>query len=86
MRAEQAAEVPTGTTAGAILNAANEAAVAAFLEHRIGFGRIVELVELALDQIPAQPIRDLRDVMQADARGRTFVAEALATETAGTRL
>ncbi|MHC4996194.1 MAG: 1-deoxy-D-xylulose-5-phosphate reductoisomerase [Planctomycetota bacterium] len=37
--------IEAGGTAGAILNAANEQAVAAFLEHRIRFGRIVELVD-----------------------------------------
>ena len=71
----------TGTTAGAIVNAANEAAIAAFLEHRIRFGRIVELVEAALDALPAGPIKALADVMEADRAARGFVARLLEAET-----
>ncbi|MCC6680858.1 MAG: 1-deoxy-D-xylulose-5-phosphate reductoisomerase [Phycisphaeraceae bacterium] len=66
-----------GSTAGAVLNAANEAAVAAFLERKIRFGRIVELTRLAMEAIEPGPIRDLDDVMAADAAARRFVSEAL---------
>jgi 1-deoxy-D-xylulose-5-phosphate reductoisomerase len=66
-----------GQTAGAVLNAANEAAVAAFLEHRIRFGRIVELVERALETIDPSPIASLDDVLEADAAARRFVVEEL---------
>ena len=66
-----------GGTAGATLNAANEAAVAAFLEHRIPFGRIVELVSAALDALPAAPVAGLDDVLAADAAARAFVAQKI---------
>jgi 1-deoxy-D-xylulose-5-phosphate reductoisomerase len=63
-----------GGTAGAILNAANEVAVEAFLAGRVPFGRIVELVEEVMDAIPVAPLRSLDDVSCADelarARGR----------------
>jgi len=65
------------TSGGAVLNAANEEAVAAFLERRIRFGRIAELAERALDAIDAHPVATLDDVLAADAEGRRFVNEAL---------
>lgn len=66
-----------GGTAGAVMNAANEAAVQAFLEHRIGFGRIVALVSEAMKAIPAAPIAGLADVMDADRQARAFVSDRL---------
>ena len=79
----EAGETPThpvgshGSTAGAVFNAANEAAVDAFLEHRIPFGRIVELVETALDICRPAPLLSLDDVMQADHAARQVVRQAL---------
>ena len=64
---------------GAVFNAANEEAVAAFFEHKLRFGRIVELVEAALDVVPAAPIASLEDVLAADAAARTFVQDAIQT-------
>jgi 1-deoxy-D-xylulose-5-phosphate reductoisomerase len=59
-----------GGTAPAILNAANEEAVAAFLAGRIAFGSIPKCVAGALDAIPACPVRDLAQVMEWDHRAR----------------
>lgn len=70
--AERVLEAPD-STAGAVLNAANEEAVAAFLRGKITFGGIVELAELALDQIEAHPARDLNAVLAADAAARELV-------------
>lgn len=72
--------IEAGGTTGAILNAANEAAVKAFLERRIAFGRIVELVEEALTKVPAKPLEGLEAVLDADKEARCFVAERLAEE------
>jgi 1-deoxy-D-xylulose-5-phosphate reductoisomerase len=66
--------IRTGGTAGAVFNAANEAAVAAFIEKRVPFTRITDLVRDALDSIEAVPIRTLGDVMAADRAARRFVA------------
>ncbi|MBL8764416.1 MAG: 1-deoxy-D-xylulose-5-phosphate reductoisomerase [Phycisphaerae bacterium] len=70
------------TTAGAILNAANEAAVAAFLSpdrgRPLAFPRIAELAAAALDAIPARETRTLADVTLADAQAREFVARRTA--------
>lgn len=72
--------IEAGGTAGAVLNAANEAAVKAFLERRIAFGRIVELAEQALAKVPARPLDSLDAVLEADQQARRFVAERLAEE------
>jgi len=69
--------IEAGGTAGAVLNAANEAAVAAFLERRIRFGRIVELAAEALSAVPARPIDCLETVLQADKQARAFVNERI---------
>jgi 1-deoxy-D-xylulose-5-phosphate reductoisomerase len=69
--------IEAGGTSGAVLNAANEAAVAAFLEHRIAFGRITDLAAAALDAIPARPADSLDAVLDADHRARRFVAERI---------
>ncbi|MFP4145063.1 MAG: 1-deoxy-D-xylulose-5-phosphate reductoisomerase [Phycisphaeraceae bacterium] len=65
--------IEAGGTAGAIFNAANEAAVEAFLERRIRFGRIVEVVGEALDALPARPIDSLETVLEADREARAYV-------------
>lgn len=67
-----------GGTAPAVLNAANEVAVAAFLEERIGFTDIAALVSHALDALPAEPAVDLETVLAADAAARDAVELALA--------
>ncbi len=66
----------TGGTSGAILNAANERAVALFLDHKIAFGRIPELVEAALDALGSSPVETLDDVMAADRLARAWVDDA----------
>jgi 1-deoxy-D-xylulose-5-phosphate reductoisomerase len=59
-----------GGTAPAIFNAANEEAVAAFLEGRIAFGRISEIIEGVLDAVPAGPAADVASVREADRQAR----------------
>lgn len=66
-----------GGTAPAILNAANEAAVQAFLERKIPFGRIVELVATALDTIKPQSADTLTTILDADQAARACVADEL---------
>ena len=70
-----------GGTAGAIFNAANETAVQAFLEHRIRFGRIVELVGEALAGLDSRPISGLADVFEADREARRFGTDRLRSAT-----
>jgi 1-deoxy-D-xylulose-5-phosphate reductoisomerase len=66
-----------GGTAPAVLNAANEEAVAAFLAGRVSFVDIDALVSDALDRVEAAPIRSLDDVRAADAAARAAVGERL---------
>jgi 1-deoxy-D-xylulose-5-phosphate reductoisomerase len=73
--ARQAGQV--GGTLPAVLNAANEVAVEAFLEGRIPFPRIWSLVQHAMDQSENFAGPDLDDIIQADSQARDSVREAL---------
>jgi len=66
-----------GGTAGAVLNAANEQAVTAFLEERISFGRIVELTERVLADHVVDPHPTLDTLLAADAWARQEVNRCL---------
>lgn len=73
--ARRAAEA--GGAAPAVLNAANEVAVAAFLAGQIPFTRIAPLVEQTLTRsLPPAPAT-LDDVLSADAEARVMAAEML---------
>ena len=69
--------VRRGGPAAAALNAANEAAVEAFLAGRIRFGQIVPLVEEVLNRTPAVDEVTLELLLAADAKARRRVAEAV---------
>ncbi|MCC7146505.1 MAG: 1-deoxy-D-xylulose-5-phosphate reductoisomerase [Phycisphaeraceae bacterium] len=69
--------IEAGGTAGAIFNAANEAAVAAFLARKIRFGQIVDLAAQALAAIPTRPAESLAMILEDDQRARDFVAERI---------
>jgi 1-deoxy-D-xylulose-5-phosphate reductoisomerase len=66
-----------GGTAPAILNAANEVAVAAFLAGHIRFPDIARACAETLSAVPAHPVHDLDDALAADARARAVAAGAL---------
>jgi 1-deoxy-D-xylulose-5-phosphate reductoisomerase len=57
----------------AILNAANEEAVKAFLQGQIPFPRIWSLVENAMEQVESFARPSLNDIMEADAKARAHV-------------
>ena len=59
-----------GGTYPCAYNAANEVAVAAFLDGRIGFPEIADTVADALEQVDGAPARDLDDLVAADAASR----------------
>jgi 1-deoxy-D-xylulose-5-phosphate reductoisomerase len=59
-----------GGTYPCAYNAANEVAVAAFLEGRLPFLAIAEVVEDALAAADGAPARDLDDLVEADAAAR----------------
>jgi 1-deoxy-D-xylulose-5-phosphate reductoisomerase len=66
-----------GGTGPAVLNAANEVAVAAFLDERVGFMDIARVVRAALEGVPAEPADDLAAVLGADARAREAAQAAI---------
>jgi 1-deoxy-D-xylulose-5-phosphate reductoisomerase len=65
----------TGGLAPAILNAANEVAVTAFLERRLNFPDIAAVIEWVLNKAAGGDIRSLDDVLQADAEARALALE-----------
>jgi 1-deoxy-D-xylulose-5-phosphate reductoisomerase len=73
--ARQAMEA--GGASPIILNAANEEAVAAFLDRRIGFLAIVELVEEALSRMDATTPRSIADVIDTDRRTRALANDLM---------
>jgi len=70
-----------GGSLPAVLNAANEEAVAAFLDERLPFPGIAALVEDVMAAHPTAPVRALEDVLEADRwareRARTAIARGL---------
>jgi len=67
-----------GGTAPAMLNAANEVAVSAFLQRRIAFLSIPALVEATLDALPATAANSLDILREADAAARRHASAAVA--------
>jgi 1-deoxy-D-xylulose-5-phosphate reductoisomerase len=66
-----------GGTAPTVLNAANEVAVGAFLDGRLGFTGIPQAVGDALEALPATPADSLEAVLDADARAREVAAATI---------
>lgn len=59
-----------GQAATAIMNAANEVAVGAFLRREIGFLDIVRVVEKIVERLPANPVATIHDVIAVDLLAR----------------
>ena len=70
-----------GGSAAAVLNAANEEAVSAFLQGRIGFLSIPETVAATLDALPAQPAESIEALLAVDAQARALARGRIATHT-----
>ena len=60
-----------------VLNGANEEAVAAFLDGKIAFGRIPEILRDALDRVPQRSVNCIADVYQTDADARACAIESI---------
>jgi 1-deoxy-D-xylulose-5-phosphate reductoisomerase len=63
-----------GGTAPCVLNAANEIAVHAFLDGRLGFLGICEVIEATLSQLGAEPVRAFESLYEADRLAREVAA------------
>jgi 1-deoxy-D-xylulose-5-phosphate reductoisomerase len=66
-----------GGTSPATLNAANEVAVSAFLERRLAFLEITQVIEAVMDELPPRPLAGLGDVLDADAEARRRAARRI---------
>ena len=66
----------TGKTAPAVLNAANEEAVAAFLDNQVPFTTIAQVNQQVLEQVQLLDAADIESVLAADQEAR-IVAKAL---------
>ncbi|MGE5153299.1 MAG: 1-deoxy-D-xylulose-5-phosphate reductoisomerase [Bdellovibrio bacteriovorus] len=69
----------TGESGPTVLNAANEVAVAAFLDGRLGFLQIAELVDRVLQSMPLEPVVDvgLEVLLDIDRRARSLALSLL---------
>jgi 1-deoxy-D-xylulose-5-phosphate reductoisomerase len=65
----------TGRSATAVLNAADEIAVAAFLQGRIPFLAIARIVASTLDHVPVVDMATVADVLAVDNEARKIAAE-----------
>ena len=62
--------VKAGGIIPAVLNAANEVAVAAFLERRIGFTEIADTVDHTLNSYPQNSADNIEMVLESDRKAR----------------
>ncbi|MDP9143298.1 MAG: 1-deoxy-D-xylulose-5-phosphate reductoisomerase [Actinomycetota bacterium] len=62
----------------AVLNAADEIAVEAFLQHRLGFLGIAEVVSSTLETVDWRPLETVEDVLEADREARETAASFIA--------
>jgi 1-deoxy-D-xylulose-5-phosphate reductoisomerase len=65
-----------GGTVPVVLNAANEIAVAAFLDHKLGFSAIPRVIEKAMDAHKCEPVSTLQVVRRVDAWSREYARDA----------
>ncbi len=68
-----------GGTSPCVLNAANEVAVHAFLDGRLGFLEIPQVIERTLSELACEPVRAFESLYEADRQARTVAARAIAT-------
>lgn len=71
--------IDRGGTAPAVMAAADEVAVAAFLKGAIGFMDIVRVVRCVLDRADFSLNPDYQTIIEADAQGRRFANETIQT-------
>jgi 1-deoxy-D-xylulose-5-phosphate reductoisomerase len=60
-----------------VLNAVDEVAVAAFLDGRLRFTGIAEVVERMLEQMPAEPLSHFEDLFAIDEEARRRAADLI---------
>ena len=73
--------IQAGGTATTVLNAANEIAVEAFLDHRLPFTAITAVIKECLDAIPVEPASSLDVIYRVDAQTREHARRCVANQT-----
>lgn len=68
-----------GGNSTATLNAANEVAVALFLEQKIGYSDIIRSIDFALNKIPFVSHPSLADIIETDSQTRSLLLQHLST-------
>jgi 1-deoxy-D-xylulose-5-phosphate reductoisomerase len=68
----------TGGSATCVLNAADEIAVEAFLQKKIGFLTIFEIVNETLSRIPVRRPRTVGEILEIDEGARRLARELVA--------
>ena len=74
------AALAAGGTAPAILNAANEVAVAAFLERRLGFVDIAAVIDHAMSRVSPTPQTDIEGLLELDSQVRGLAQHYIAQQ------
>ena len=67
-----------GGSAPAVLNAADEVAVEAFLQNRLGFNGIFDVVASTMEAVPFTTPTDVDEVVEVDREARAVAASTLA--------
>ncbi|MGV3653732.1 MAG: 1-deoxy-D-xylulose-5-phosphate reductoisomerase, partial [Noviherbaspirillum sp.] len=66
-----------GGSAAAVLNAANEVAVEAFLNREIGFRMIDQLIADVMERLPGSPVGDIESLLEQDGQARRLARSLL---------
>lgn len=69
--------IAEGGTLPAVLNAANEVTVAAFLERRLSFPDIARINETVMNRMGAEPVESVKQLLSVDSRARELTVRAL---------
>ena len=72
-----------GGTAPTVLSAANEVAVASFLDGKLPYTALAGVLASALDALPVRPVESLDDVVEADRATRRWFHEHHSTAATG---
>jgi 1-deoxy-D-xylulose-5-phosphate reductoisomerase len=67
----------SGGTAPAVLNAANEVAVSAFLDNRIGFLEIHDTISFVMDKIDQNSVKEIGQIVEVDLLARKMALECI---------
>jgi 1-deoxy-D-xylulose-5-phosphate reductoisomerase len=71
------AALKTGRSAPTILNASNEIAVQAFLDGKIGFRMIDQVIARVMDKSPIRELSDIDAIFECDQEARALSLEII---------